>query len=946
MIGTDDTDTHSIFDLIIERYKIAETIQAAQTVGWDHAWKQFDEIHNGFDCQSRNNSTNNTNEKTLYVDLFFGHCLKCISSTQDYKLLWEILYRWFTNRKLEQRNGAISDAEKISLLHFCVNMRVKLQKFFAKNPPAAITGLPAEQQRLMISIWRQIFLEPFSALNLYWTSFKSFKKEEINVQSLTAGACDYYSQLIIASMYQPFAAGDYAIDAQALVRSALPFCYKTSIMHWMVNIPYFNAEERHRQKLLRYVPDLCHAIKNHPAMINTNFFLTFVQEVMTGFWRASYIGGNNIDGLAAFGDFISHVMNKFMPCPKPKPARKLLGGGEKLRIGYISRNFYKQAVSCYMVNRVIHHDRNKFEVYVYALGDYHDEISDLFKNNCQYFERIENMMDFSTIIQNIINSKLDILIYPDIGMDPVTYILSGLQLAPVQCALVGHGTTTGMPTIQYYISGDFEPPNARHHYREKIVKLPNLGAAQYLPSHPEDKLTREDLGLPADAVVFISCANGIKHGHLRDRLFVEILKKAPNAWVVLKPFATHASIDRVYSRRIAGAAKVAGVGDRLLLLPPLGHSQHVMGILSLADVQLDTYPYGGWTTNMEALYMGLPIVTQEGELARSRWGAGMLRALGITEGIAANEEEYVDWAVRLAQDAKLRRRLSTRIKARVKKVLFNGPIAQRSYEEALIKIHEETLRQTETVAQYSAKKFNANKITVATSLSINNTELQQKALTTWLNAGFHIASLNILRDIAKLKPKYPDIEFIAAAENATSKYGNSYLPFHQFLEFFSSRDLKICGIISPDIHLTRDAFYEYIQREADGSMLYGSRVDVEHLTSPDGEMYQNGFDYFFFDKSIIQYYPHLDMYLGLPWCDYWIVLTPLMRKLPVKQVTTPVARHVKHRNSLDSNTWQELGMSFARHFRPPFDLSPAFLPKYAKETWAIINHLSQKVSIE
>ncbi|MCX7780494.1 MAG: glycosyl transferase family 1, partial [Negativicutes bacterium] len=508
-----ENDT-GVIDAVMQNYQVEEVISAAKQLGWEQVWQEFKKTYDTAAFQ-------NDQEKNIWVDLFLSHCLKLISPIAHSQAFWETIERWFECRKLENRTGALSNDEKVALIHFVLNLRVKMHEFLLKTPvkPDILTD---HQQRLMIAVWRQLFFEPFSALNLFW--HPKHKQQKLTEECKNNG----YIGLLVASMYQPFAADEYNVDSEKLVAAELPFGYKHIIIYWMLNTPYFNAEEKHRLKLVRYVPELCRAINRHPEMLTTAFFLTFVQEVMTGFWRASYIGGNHVDALSAFGDFISFTINRFMPHPKAKLVRKDLAKGEKIRIGYISRNFYKQAVSCYMVNRVIHHDRDKFEVYVFALGDYHDNISELFKQNSHSFERFNNITDFYGIAKSILEKKLDILIYTDIGMDPVTYILSGLQLAPVQCALVGHGTSTGMPTIQYYISGDFEAPSAQNQYREKLVRLPNLGAAQYMPIVPEEKLTRAELGIPEDAVVFISCANGIKHGHLRDALFVEILKQAPN----------------------------------------------------------------------------------------------------------------------------------------------------------------------------------------------------------------------------------------------------------------------------------------------------------------------------------------------------------------------------------------------------------------------------------
>jgi len=277
-------------------------------------------------------------------------------------------------------------------------------------------------------------------------------------------------------------------------------------------------------------------------------------------------------------------------------------------------------------------------------------------------------------------------------MDQITYQLGAMRLAPVQCVLVGHGVTTGLPTIDHYISGDFEGPNADSHYREHLVRLPNLGAAQMPPpALPTGKLSRKNLGVPEDAVLLVSCANGIKHGPERDELFVRILQQAPQAIILLKPFMTSDLVQPQWMRRIQEASRCGGVEARLRILPPLAQNQDMMDFLAMGDIQLDSYPYGGWTTNMEAVYAGLAIVTQEGEQARSRWGSHILHALGITAGIAKNEEEYVNQAVELVNNKDLRDQVRQQIRTRAKEVLFNGEAAQPVYEAELLQIHEQAV---------------------------------------------------------------------------------------------------------------------------------------------------------------------------------------------------------------------------------------------------------------
>lgn len=922
-----------VFVAVINKHRILEIVDSAKTADWNSVWEEFDKEY-------KSDRYDNEEEKHIFTDLFFHQCLSFICPVTQTKEFFTVIEKWYYARQPQNRCGHLLQNEKVALIHFVVKLRKCLFEFLTNDSVGQLGRMSEEQQRLIVSLWRQVFFEPFSALCLYWNP----PKQEENLV-LERCRISGYGGLAAISMYRPFDADEYHVKVDDLLVRDLPSCLKTIIIIWLVNTPYFHGTEKHRLKLMHYIPALCKALTRNPAIINTYFFFIFVQEVMTGLWRASYIGGNNLDALTAFGDFISFVMKRSFPQPALQPVIKKLDDGEKIRIGYISRNFYKQAVSCYMINRVIHHDRAKFEVCIFALGDYHDSVSELFKNNCDHFERFANLSDIKSIVKTILGYELDILIYTDIGMDPVTYMLSGLQLAPVQCALVGHGTSTGMPTIQYYLSGDFEAPQAQEHYREKLIRLPNLGAAQYLPMEPKRYLTRHKLGIPKDAVVFISCANGLKHGKDRYRLFVDILSRVPNAWIVLKPYAHLTSIDYNFAGEIITLAGEAGVADRLRIVPPVSDAGQVLGLLSIADVQLDSYPYGGWTTNMEALYMGLPIVTQEGELARSRWGAGMLRALGISEGIAATDAEYVDWAVKLADDKELRKSLRRKIKRRVKKVLFNGPDAQPAYEKVLISIYQDSCKK-----QYSplpVKVIADDKVVIATSLTPANIAHQLAAMQTWMQAGFKVVSINALEEIIMMQHRTAGIEFVATDRDTSNIYENQYVYIQDILTYFRIRDIGICGIINPNVFLLKPAIAGLIRREAANSIIFGSRIDVQDLSRGQGVEYNRAFDYFFFDKIVADCYPENNEFcLGKPWWDYWLALIPIMHGHIGKKIKDPVAACLDQSKSWLPIHWFSLGQALSKHFKPPFKLTPETMCKYAEETLTIIKTLSREVSLE
>jgi len=340
-----------------------------------------------------------------------------------------------------------------------------------------------------------------------------------------------------------------------------------------------------------------------------------------------------------------------------------------------------------MANRILQHDRNTFEVHVFALGTQHDEMTELLSKKCDRFVRIDNVSDYPHIARTVLDSELDILIFTDIGMEINTYLLAGLRLAPIQCALLGHASPTGLSTIDFFFSSEVEPADAQPHYREKLIRMPAAGAAQIVPPGLQPGLphsiSRKKFGIPDTAFVFVSCANGMKHVPERDYIWIEILRKVPHAYILIKPF-NPGDYDRKMVERISRAGELAGAPDRIRYVGGCDGHNEIFALLGLANAQLDTYPFNGWTTTIEAFCLALPTVTQEGNAYRSRIGAAFLRSMGIEEGIAADAAGYIDWAIRFANNPGLCNWIKNRIKVTRKNLLFDNAALQMEYEKALI----------------------------------------------------------------------------------------------------------------------------------------------------------------------------------------------------------------------------------------------------------------------
>lgn len=207
-------------------------------------------------------------------------------------------------------------------------------------------------------------------------------------------------------------------------------------------------------------------------------------------------------------------------------------------------------------------------------------------------------------------------------------------------------------------------------------------------------------------------------------------------------------------------------------------------------------------------------------------------------------------------------------------------------------------------------------ITIATSLAPQNREVQRNALASWKRLGFHVISVNSSEEIKLIKDMFPDVTFVETERNASASLGKPYVYFDDVLRILESTGSPICGIINSDIHLIAgDDFLEFISKEAHGGFVFGSRVNVTSLSSLEGKEYVLGFDFFFFSREIIKEYMKTDFCLGVTWWDYWAPVVPILKKLSVKQLITPVAYHIQHPARWDRQQFLGFGTKFLNYLK-------------------------------
>lgn len=269
--------------------------------------------------------------------------------------------------------------------------------------------------------------------------------------------------------------------------------------------------------------------------------------------------------------------------------------------------------------------------------------------------------------------ELDLLFFWEIGTDPWSYLLPFLRLAPIQATGFGIQTTSGIATVDWYLSSDLlEPQDAPRHYSERLFLGEHLPAYVERPPIPAET---PDFGLPASAHVYL-CPHRLSKVHPAfDDVVASILRRDPAGRVVFTAGRPRTVRERLERRLAASAPDVAG---RIDFLPePRGETYYQW--LRRADVVLDTLHYGGVNTTYDALAMHRVVVTLPGPYQRARYAAGCYRVLQMQDPIAADLDDYVDRAVRFASDPDLRRSLEDRL-AREGDVLFRNPGVARDLE--------------------------------------------------------------------------------------------------------------------------------------------------------------------------------------------------------------------------------------------------------------------------
>ena len=380
-----------------------------------------------------------------------------------------------------------------------------------------------------------------------------------------------------------------------------------------------------------------------------------------------------------YGDLVARVVTERAPELSRPPARR--GRTGKVRVGFLSAFFRDGTVGRYFERWITDLPRERFEVHLVHLSPDRDDLTTRLAARADVFHACPRWRP-AQIAPRVREAALDVLVYPEVGMDSTTFAVASLRLAPRQCAAWGHPVTTGLASLDaFFTCAAMEPDDGDEHYREPLVRLPGLGTRYAAPAMPP-AAAREDFGLPEDPPLLLCPQSLFKIHPDNDALFAQVLAAAPRAHLVLFE-GRHPALTAAYLARLDGALGAVGLSraGRVHVLPQCAHADYLR-LNALCDVMLDTLHWSGGNTSLDAVAAGLPIVTLPGRFMRGRQSAGMLSLMDVRDTIAPDADAYVRIAARLARERAWRDDISARLAAR-RDTLFDDPRPIAAWRDAL-----------------------------------------------------------------------------------------------------------------------------------------------------------------------------------------------------------------------------------------------------------------------
>ncbi len=315
----------------------------------------------------------------------------------------------------------------------------------------------------------------------------------------------------------------------------------------------------------------------------------------------------------------------------------------KLRIGYVSPDFFHQAESFFVMPLLEAHDHNQVQVVCYSSVSKPDDVTARFKKTAAEWHDVQSL-DNSSLAQRIREDRIDVLMDLTMHMGGNRLLLFAEKPAPVQFSWLAYPGSTGLDTIDYRLTDGFMEPAGQNDSwsAETPIRLPDCWCCYHpLTDQPEVNALP---ALQSGKITFASLNSSCKHGETVWRLWAEVLRAVPQSTLY---FLTREGSHRELMRQFFQSESVDP--ERILFTEPLSRAEYLR-FYHRIDIALDPFPYNGITTTCDALWMGVPVITIAGRVPRSRAGLSVITNAGMPEFIMDSHEGFVRRVCELSSD--------------------------------------------------------------------------------------------------------------------------------------------------------------------------------------------------------------------------------------------------------------------------------------------------------
>jgi predicted O-linked N-acetylglucosamine transferase (SPINDLY family) len=387
--------------------------------------------------------------------------------------------------------------------------------------------------------------------------------------------------------------------------------------------------------------------KNTNILVNsvvTTFFLNYLYDNP----RLLHFLSNSV------GEMYSRTISSSIGKLESNKNNCISSKGRKLRIGYIASTLYQHSVGWLSRWTFNYHNHSEFEIFIYHIAQPEDNPFNhkFFRDKADTAYYLHGSPE--EIVNLIRKDKIDILIDLDSLGFATTYSVLCCKPAPIAVTWLGWDAS-GCPEIDYFMADPHVlPDEAEEYYSARIWRLPQTYIAIDGFEIEVPTKRRSDYHLPENAIVYLCAQKNYKHHPDILRLQMQIIKQVPNSYLMVQVRANPELLMNFY-RDMADEVGIS-LDQIRFVLPDPDEVTHRAN-LQLVDVVLDTFPYNGATTSLETLWMGVPLVTKVGKSFVARNSYTFMQNVGVTEGIAHSDAEYVDWGVKLGTDLALRQQV-------------------------------------------------------------------------------------------------------------------------------------------------------------------------------------------------------------------------------------------------------------------------------------------------